>query len=355
MITAASRHPPAAAAAELTLAASVMPADVEPLARLLLRAEGVASSYIEGVRAPLADVVLAESASAGAHTPARWVAANLAAVSEAVRAAHDQPLSVGMLCDWHRTLMTGSPTPARLVGRLRDEQGWVGGATPLDAALVTPPPDEVPALVDDLVAYANAAGLDPIAQAAIAHAQFELVHPFADGNGRVGRVLVSWLLARHLSLVTPPPVSGRLAADPGAYLSGLTLFRLGQHDEWVRWFAQAVAGAGQAQRRLLEELEQLRERWRHDLAGARGGRAVRRDAVAWQVLELLPRHLVLTSATVAEHTGAQPRAARGALQDLVAAGVLVEHRTDRPLPRGRPARLYISPELLGLAGASPQA
>ena len=85
--------------------------------------------------------------------------------------------------------MTGSPTPERYVGRIRDEQGWIGGTNPFDAHLVTPPADRLGALLDDLLAWVNRDDVDPIAQAAIAHAQFEIIHPFADGNGRIGRVL----------------------------------------------------------------------------------------------------------------------------------------------------------------------
>lgn len=141
--------------------AETMPEEYAALARLLLRAEGVASSFIEGVTAPVVDVVLAELDDHGAPSSAAWVAANLAAVTEAIDEAHAGPLSVDSLCRWHRTLMTGSPTPAQHVGVLRTEQGWVGGASPLDAHLVTPPPDEVPALVDDPVAYVNRCDVDP--------------------------------------------------------------------------------------------------------------------------------------------------------------------------------------------------
>src|SRR3954452_19031942 len=135
--------------------AETMPEDFAALARLLLRAEGVASSFIEGVTAPVVDIVLAETDESGAPSAASWVAANLAAVTEAIEGAHAGPLTVKSLCGWHRTLMTGSPTPAQHVGVLRTEQGWIGGTSPLDAHLVTPPPEDVPALMDDLVAYVN--------------------------------------------------------------------------------------------------------------------------------------------------------------------------------------------------------
>jgi Fic family protein len=334
--------------------AETMPEDFAALARLLLRAEGVASSFIEGVTAPVVDIVLAEADAIGSPSAAAWVAANLAAVTEAVEGAHAGALTVERLCSWHRTLMTGSPTPARHVGVLRTEQGWIGGTSPLDAHLVTPPPEEVPALVDDLITYVHREGVDPVSQAAIAHAQFEIIHPFADGNGRVGRVLVAWILVRRLSLVTPPPVSARIAADVGGYGAGLVRFRMGDHGSWVRWFAEAVSGAGRAQQELVASVGRLQREWRERLAGPRAdSRRVRSDAAAWRVLDLLPRHLVLTGPVVASELDIPLKSANAALAELVAAGVLVEHGTVQPSGRGRPSRLYTSAELLGLAGSNP--
>ena len=335
--------------------AETMPEDFAALARLLLRAEGVASSFIEGVTAPVVDIVLAEEEAEGAApSAAGWVAANLAAVTEAIEEAHAGRLTRAGLCGWHRTLMTGSPTPAQHVGVLRTEQGWIGGTSPLDAHLVPPPPDEVPALVEDLVAYVNRDDVDPVSQAAIAHAQFEVIHPFADGNGRVGRVLVAWILVRRLSLVTPPPVSARIAADVGGYASGLVRFRRGDHNGWVRWFAEAVSGAGRAQQELVASVERLQHEWRERLTGPRPrSRRVRSDAAAWRVLDLLPRHLVLTGPVVANELAIPLKSAHAALVELVAAGILVEHGTVLRSQRGRPTRLYTSAELLGLAGSSP--
>lgn len=334
--------------------AEAMPEDFAALARLLLRAEGVASSFIEGVTAPVVDIVLAEADESGKPSAAAWVAANLAAVTEAIEGANAGALTVESLCAWHRTLMTGSPKPVQHVGVLRSEQGWIGGTSPLDAHLVTPPPDEVPALVDDLIAYVNRDDVDPVSQAAIAHAQFEIIHPFADGNGRVGRVLVAWILVRRLSLVTPPPVSARIAADVGGYGSGLVLFRMGDHDTWVRWFAKAVSGAGRAQQELVASVERMQREWRERLAGPRAdSRRVRSDAAAWRVLDLLPRHLVLTGPIVASALAIPSKSANGALGELVAAGILVEHGTVQGSGRGRPSRLYTSAELLGLTGSNP--
>jgi Fic family protein len=219
---------------------------------------------------------------------------------------------------------------------------------------VTPPHEEVPTLVDDLIAYVNRDDVDPVSQAAIAHAQFEIIHPFADGNGRVGRVLVAWILVRRLALITPPPVSTRIAADVGGYASGLVLFRMGDHDTWVRWFAEAVSGAGRAQQELVASVERLQREWRERLSAPREGtRRVRSDAAAWRTLDLLPRRLVLTGPVVAGEIDVPLKSANAALRDLVETGILVEHGTTKGGGRGRPSRLYTSVELLGLTGSNP--
>ncbi|MDQ3574841.1 MAG: Fic family protein [Actinomycetota bacterium] len=334
--------------------AETMPEDYSALGRLLLRAEGVASSFIEGVTAPVVDIVLAETDDHAGPSAAAWVTANLGAVTEAMEEAHAGALAIESLCRWHRTLMTGSPTPARHVGVVRTDQGWIGGTSALDAHLVTPPPEHLPDLLEDLVAYVNSTDADPVSQAAIAHAQFELIHPFADGNGRVGRVLIAWILVRRLSLVTPPPVSTRIAADVGGYGSGLVLFRLGDHEGWVQWFADAVSGAGRAQQELVAAVQELRRAWDDRLGAPREGtRRLRSNAAAWRALDLLPRHLVLTGPLVAEELSVPLKSANAALHDLVEAGVLVDHGTVPATGRGRPRRLYTSPELLGLTGSNP--
>jgi Fic family protein len=342
-----------AAAAEVAHAAEAMDADYEPLARLLLRSEGVASSFIEGVSAPVVDVVLAEE-ELGAHSAgaATWVAGNLAAVSQAVASAKGGvPLGVETLCEWHHTLMRGSPTPERYVGVIRNEQGWIGGTSPLDAHLVTPPPSALSVLLGDLVAYVNREDVDPVAQAAISHAQFEIIHPFSDGNGRVGRVLVAWVLTRRLALLVPPPVSVAIAADVAGYSSSLVLFRLGDHRSWIRWFADAVASGGRAQRALISNVEKIKQQWRHLLVGE--GRKLRSDAAVFAALELLPRHLVLTSRILSDELVISRKAALATLHRLVQAGILTEQGKAVRQSSGQPASLFVSRDLLGLAGSSP--
>ena len=329
------------AAALLRRGSDELPPAWEVLARLLLRAEGVASSFIEGVRAPLAEVAAAElDPSVG--EPASWVAGNLTAVTEAIEAAGKGPLTVDALHAWHRALMTGNRyLPDHLIGAPRDAQGWIGGTSPLDAALVTPPPPELGALLADLVIFANRTDIDPVTQAAAAHAQFEIVHPYADGNGRIGRVLVSWILARRLNLVSPPPLSVRIALDRGGYLAGLTLFRLGEVDPWVAWFAEVVAGAGEASITLVRSVTDLQALWLERLAGART------DAAARRVVALLPEHPVLTAAVIATALGVSERTGRSALDALADVGIVEPFEPAHRGP-GRPRRWWVASELIAL-------
>ncbi|HEX2039685.1 MAG TPA: Fic family protein [Acidimicrobiales bacterium] len=331
------------AAAAVRRAGDRLPAGWEPLARLLLRAEGIASSSIEGLRAPVLDVAAAELDGVGGAGDGAWVADNLAVVTQALAEVADGPLTVPALHRWHARLMQHSRLDGAMVGAFRTAQGWIGGRSPLDAVYVPPPAAEVPPLMDDLVALANRDDLDPVTQAAVVHGQFETIHPYGDGNGRIGRVLVLWVLARRTGVEVPPPVSVHIARDPGGYLSGLHWFRIGEVERWVRWFAGVVEGAGHAAVEWAEEVTAVLADWRARVAD------LRRDATARKVLELLPAHPVISARVVAEEWGVSERAARTALDQLVERAVLQPHGALRRGP-GRPAQCWAAPALLDLVG-----
>lgn len=345
----------ATAAAFVEQAAAALPSDFAPVARLLLRSEGVASSFIEGIKAPIVDIVIAEITHAAPTTAAALVASNMAVVSAAIEhASTAKPLGIQQLLDWHRGLLAGSPTPAHHVGVIRDEQGWIGGTSPMDAHLVTPPHERVAELLDDLLRLLNRSDIDAIEQAAIAHVQFESIHPFADGNGRMGRLLVSWVLTRRLGLLAPPPVSTAIAADAGGYVAGLTQFRYTDELAWVRWFADAVAQSARAQMELASQAAAMLETFHAELIATpgTGTRPVRADSLAFRVLRLLPRHVILTSRIVIDELGSSVQASLDALRTLTKAGVLAEHEVLFTTRTGRPATLFVCERLLGLAGAS---
>jgi Fic family protein len=332
------------AAAEVRRVGDRLPRGWEPLARLLLRAEGIASSNIEGLRAPVTQVVAAEAGDVAEPFPAAWVADNLAVVVDALDHAHtDNALGVSDLHRWHDRLMQHSGVPEGLVGAFRTSQGWVGGRGPQDAAYVPPPPDAVDALMQDLLDFLAATRTDAVAEAAVAHAQFVTIHPYGDGNGRIGRLLALWVLARRLSVAVPPPISVMIARDPGGYLSGLHAFRVGEHGRWIEWFAAVVGRAADASLRWADEVDTVLEAWRARVTDTRA------DAAARAVLDLLPAHPVVSVDIAATGAGVSATAARSALETLAARGILEEFQPSERGP-GRPRRWWIAGGLVDLIG-----
>lgn len=332
------------AVAAVRLADARLPSGWEPLARLLLRAESVASSNIEGLHARVADVAAAELDGEAVGGDAAWVADNLGAVTDALAAARGGGrLTRKALHGWHGRLMRHSALGRGMVGAFRPAQGWIGGSSPRDAAYVPPPPDLVPALMADLLRFVNRRDLDPVTQAAVAHAQFETIHPYGDGNGRIGRVLVLWVLARRLRVAIPPPVSVLIARDPGGYLLGLYLFRTGELDAWVGWFAEVVRKAGEAAAEWAEEVDTILAAWQERLVG------LRVDAAARAALGELPGHPVVSAEVVAGRLGVSERAARSALSALAERGI-VEPFEVRGGRAGRPRHWWVARELVEPAG-----
>lgn len=316
----------------------------EPLARLLLRAEGVASSYIEGVRAPAELVAVAEVDSGAVDATSAWVADNLAVVDASlVHARSDAALTAEDLHRWHARLMVHGALPDELVGRYRRVQNWIGGATPREAAYVPPPAEPIGRLMRDLVRVINTGKLGPITLAAVVHAQFEAIHPYGDGNGRLGRVLIGWVLSRRAGVAVPPPVSVVIARDTGGYLSGLTRWRRGDVAGWVGWVADAISRSAGQVGELVATAEDLHRRWEGLLNG------VRADAAARRLLDLIPQHLAVTAPMVADLLGVSAPTARTAVDALAARGILqpLELRAVRP---GRPAQWWMAGELVSAVG-----
>ncbi|MCU1656780.1 MAG: filamentation induced by cAMP protein Fic [Pseudonocardiales bacterium] len=206
--------------------------DTEALARILLRAESVASSRIEGLEIGARRLLRAEAATQLGEQPsdvtASEVLANIDAMSQAVHGiAPGDDLTVDQLLAFHRRLLSGTRLQAQ-AGKIRTQQNWIGGSdyNPCAADFVPPPHELVEGLLDDLCAFCNGDDLPAVAQAAIAHAQFETIHPFVDGNGRTGRALIHLVLRRRgLALRVLPPVSLILATWARDYVTGLAATR----------------------------------------------------------------------------------------------------------------------------------
>lgn len=333
-----------AADAEATIRALNARASVgglEAIGPLLLRSEAVASSRIEGYDVSSLNLARALIDPRAARGSARIVAANVSAMEAAIAIADGSgPVRVEDLLAIHATLMADDERARP--GRVRQEQNWIGGrlGNPSDATFVPPPEDLVPALLEDLVAFVERDDLPAVAQAAIAHAQFETIHPFIDGNGRVGRALLHVVLRRRgVASRFVPPVSIVLAAQPAAYVDGLTAFREGRLAEWVGSFASASARAARVSIELADQVAELQATWRE-----RAGRP-RHGSAAAKLIALLPALPVLSAPTA--------RAAIGISQQQTLAGLksLAEHGVLRQISHGTYDRQFAATDLFELLTA----
>ena len=317
--------------------------DLETLAGPLLRSEALGSSFIEGLRASNKRLALAAYEPAAADGTARAVLGNVRAMERAVELGTDRKrFRLNDLLDIHRTLLDGT-AEERHAGVVRADQNWIGGRglSPADATFVPPPEDRVRALLEDLIRFVGLDDLPAIAQAAVAHAQFETIHPFGDGNGRAGRCLIHVVLRRRgLTPLFVPPISVVLAANARRYIAGLVDFREGRVDDWIGMFADATHTAAEAAKRLWTQIDDLLA----DLVERAG--TPRADSVARKIILGLPAQSVVSAQTAAARYNVTPTAARAALNQLQQTGVVVPTRVGR-----RRDREWISDELFGLLDA----
>ncbi|ROS35239.1 Fic family protein [Curtobacterium sp. PhB78] len=212
-----------------------------PLGSVIGRTEAVASSRIEDESASLDDCARA-LVGIRANPSATVVVRAAGAIEGLVAAADTGVITEAALLEAHRLLMRDDPVDGRYAGRYRSVQNWIGGGdTPRLATYVPPPPDLVAPLMADLFAFLHRTDLHPIAQAAIGHAQFESIHPFTDGNGRIGRALISAVLRRRgVTTTVTAPIATALAADRGRYFRHLARYRDGVVDALVTDVAIAI-------------------------------------------------------------------------------------------------------------------
>jgi Fic family protein len=305
--------------------------ELRPLARLLLRTESIASSKVEGMQMDARTLARAEArheTGASIGSEAAEILANVDAMQLAIEhASLPKGIDLHSLLDIHRLLLARDSriTP----GQLRVRQNWIGGNdyNPCGADFVPPPVDELALLLDDLIRFCNEETLPPLVQAAIAHAQFETIHPFEDGNGRTGRALVQVILRRRgLAPAFVPPISVILAREKDRYISGLTNFRDDKIAEWLGTFAVATANAARLAAEYTDRVTALHREWRQRLKKDRNPRA---DAVAWTIIDLLPGYPVVTVPVAVAVTERTKPAVTNAFDDLEAAGVLIPLSTSK--------------------------
>lgn len=339
--------PPAIAAVEPTLAPSLQAAvddastelarfDAEmghmvaPFASILLRTESASSSEVENLTSSAKQVALAEIGASGSQN-ANLVVANVRAMRAALRFADD--LSIDAIIDMQRALLEESAP--QFTGQFRHQQVWIGGGSlsPHDAQFVPPHHDRVPALMSDLIEFCARTDIPALTHAAIAHAHFETIHPFPDGNGRTGRALVHSMLRRaRLTRNISVPVSAGILRDTRRYFDALTAYRAGSLDEIVEVFVDAVFAAVTNSRTLASELGEVSQRWE--------AIPTRQGSAGLRLKALLLGQPVVTAKLVASELGVTTVTAQAAIDTLVAGGALQQTNS------WKRNRIWHAPEVL---------
>ena len=320
---------------ELRLSQSLT--DTEPLARMLLRSEAISSSRIEGLEMPASKLLEYEELDRlgvehRLDSTEAQILGNLHMLGESLDAIEEgHEISLEEICSLNAVLLKGTRL-AEQGGRLRTLQNWIGGnrVNPVGAAYVPPEPEKVLGLMEDLVAFLHSSELPILAIAALAHAQIEHIHPFADGNGRVGRALIHMVFkSRGLSRATVPPISLVLATDKERYIANLSATRIAEEDDWqgamndwIEYFANATILACRRAMQFEQTLSGIRDSWlsRTDF---RSGSAAR------QLIDILPGTPALSIKTAQILTEKSYPAARAAVLSLVEAGILFQNAKNR--------------------------
>ncbi len=286
-----------------------------PFASILLRSESAASSEIERLTAGPRGIAMAElGRTSSPH--AKLIVANVRAMEAAIALAGD--LDESSVIAMHRVLL--EDTHPEFTGDWRREPVWVGGVgnSPHGANFVAPRFDRVPALMHDALAFARRADWPVLPQVAIAHAQFETVHPFPDGNGRTGRALVHAMLHRlEITRNVTVPVSAGLLQDTERYFGALTSFRAGDAGPIVRVFTDAVTSGIKNGRQLVDDLTYIGAIWRTKSTSRAGSSADR-------ILDLLQRQPVVDAQLVGRELGVTTQNAQIGIDRLVEDGVLTQ-------------------------------
>ena len=245
------------------------------LIRPFVRKEAVLSSRIEGTQATLGELLAAEAGAAVERSPAdlREVGNYVTALEYAVERMETLPLSLRLVREMHEYLMRGVRGDAATPGEFRRSQNWIGpaGCTLNEATYVPPPPSELMPCLGAWELFLHDDTLPPLVHAALAHAQFEAVHPFLDGNGRVGRLLITLLLVRRG--VTPSPLlylSAYFEATREEYYARLLgVTARGEWEEWLLYFLKGVEVQSEDAVERVRRLDALLALWKDALIGER--------------------------------------------------------------------------------------
>jgi Fic family protein len=310
---------------------------LKALNHLQLRAEAVDSSKIENVDASLADYGRA-LLGVGANASAVSMASATAALTRMIRDAETtRQIKPEAILRAHEDLFRRHPDEAHRAGTFRTTQNWVGGSdySPVGALHVPPPPETLPDYLEDLFAFANRDDVPTLVQTAIVHAQFESIHPFIDGNGRIGRALIHAVLrrrraARHLTV----PIASALVAHRERYFGALNAYRSGSAAPLIAMLASATSTATAESWSTAAHLNDVRAEWHDSVGGSRPGTALHR------LLDLLTEEPIVNVALVMERVDTSESTARAAIGTLEDAQVLAR------APRSRRAPVWLATSVL---------
>jgi Fic family protein len=294
---------------------------------MYVRKEAVLSSQIEGTQSSLQDLLSAEAQlfDLGLPRDVDEVLNYVRAMNHGLARLSELPVSVRLIREIHAELMQGVRGGRLQPGELRTSQNWIGpaGSTLATASFVPPPPHELPQALGELEKFLHRDdGLPPLVKIALAHVQFETIHPFLDGNGRVGRLLITFLLTECGVLHKPVLyLSHHFKQHRQSYYDHLQAVR--DHGDWEAWLAFFLRGvidvAGEAAataRRILQLREQHRSAITEHLGRAAGN--------GHKVLESLYHRPIVAVADVQQLTGTTFAAANNLVSRLVQQGVLQE-------------------------------
>lgn len=308
------------------------------LIRPFLRREAVLSSRIEGTQATLGEILAAEAGAHVERSPAdlREVANYVTALEYGVERLRELPLSLRLLRELHEHLMEGVRGGHATPGEFRRSQNWIGppGSTPETATFVPPPPLEMMEALDALERFFHDTTLPPLAQAALLHYQFEAIHPFLYGNGRIGRLLITLFLIEREILSSPLLyLSAFFEQNRAGYYSHLrTVSEHSAWPEWISYFLQGVQTQAEDALRRAASINALLDRWRAQLTGGSGN--------VLSLVDLLAENPFWTIRGVAERLGVAYTTAMRAVQRLEGLGVL------SPVGEGRRDRVFCASAIL---------
>jgi Fic family protein len=294
---------------------------------LYVRKEAVLSSQIEGTQSSLQDLLAAEARLYDPDAPAdvSEVLNYVRAMNHGLSRLAELPVSVRLIREIHAELMQGVRGGRLTPGELRTSQNWIGpaGCTLREASFVPPPPDEVAPALSALERFLHAGDPPPpLVQVGLAHAQFETIHPFLDGNGRVGRLLITFLLTERRLLARPVLyLSHYLKRHRGEYYQRLQAVRdEGDWEAWLAFFLRGVAAVSQEATQTAAAILRMREDFRERIT-ERLGRAA---GNGHRIMDQLFDHPIVTVARVRDWLGVTSAGANNLVRRLVELGLLRE-------------------------------